>query len=215
MIKLLLSSEDIIRVGGLVMIIAIVYAETGIFFCFWLPGDYLLFSAGLFAGTGDLPVEATTLMLSIMGAAIAGNYTGYFFGYFLGNRFMAMRESIFFKRKYIDSTRKVFDKYGGRALIVGRFLPIVRTFAPILAGIVAMKPRVFFFYNIGGAVLWVGLLCGSGYYLGREYKDVILGYLPYIIGGFILFTSVTVFNSWLKIRRDAKADDLKAKAESV
>ncbi|MES2388858.1 MAG: DedA family protein [Bacteroidota bacterium] len=202
------DSNYIIQVGGLALITAIVYAESGIFFCFFLPGDYLLFSAGIFCGTGDLNVSIWMLVTCLFSAAFLGNYTGFFFGRYLGHTLTERKDSFFFKKKYLDNTRQAFDRYGGRALVVGRFLPIIRTFAPILAGIVRLPAWPFFFYNVLGALLWVVLLAVSGFYLGDHYKQDILKYLPYIIACFIGFTSITVINSWLKIRRDAKKDAL-------
>lgn len=209
----LMNSEEIIRVGGLVLITLIVYAETGLFFCFWLPGDYLLFLAGIFCATGALSVSIYQLALCLFTAAFLGNYTGYLFGRYLGDSLMTRPDTLFFKKKYMENTQKIFTRYGGQALVVGRFLPIVRTFAPILAGVARLSHSTFLFYNFIGALLWVMLLTVSGYLLGNAYKDTILNYTPYIIIGFISFTSITVINSYLKVRRDnAKSDKAAEKA---
>lgn len=209
---LLTNSEEIIRVGGLALVVTIVFLETGVFFCFFLPGDYLLFSAGVFVGTGTVDVGVGTLLGSIFAAAVAGNYSGYFFGKYLGHRLMEARDSFFFKKKYLEQTREVFDKYGGRALIVGRFLPIVRTFAPVMAGIANMNMKAYSFYNLAGAAAWVLLLTGSGYLLGEQFKDTILGYLHYIILAFMAFTTGTVVISYFRVRRQAEAEAKTPKA---
>ncbi|HRH33561.1 MAG TPA: DedA family protein [Catalimonadaceae bacterium] len=201
--RLILNSEEIISKGGLILVTLIVFAETGIFFCFFLPGDYLLFTAGMFCGIGLFKVHISILILCLATAAIAGNFTGYYFGKYLGNNLLNRKESFFFKRQYITNTERVFEKYGGNALIIGRFLPMIRTFAPILAGIIKFKPVRFAFYNISGALLWVLSICLLGYFLGKEYPQI-LDYVEYIILAFILLTSVAVFNSYKKLRKEHK-----------
>lgn len=191
--------------GGLALVALIVYAETGLFFCFWLPGDYLLFTAGVLVGTGQIDVGIGTLMGTLLAAAVAGNYTGFLFGRYMGTSLENRKDSLFFKKEYIENTRAAFDKYGGMALVVGRFLPIVRTFAPILAGVVRTSHRQFFFYNIAGAILWAGLLPGIGYWLGKEYGETIMKLLPWIIGGFIAFTTFTVVRTYMGFSKDNKA----------
>lgn len=200
-------SPEMIASGGLALVALIVYAETGLFFCFWLPGDYLLFTAGVLVGTGGIDVGIGTLMATLLAAAVAGNYTGFFFGRYMGTSLENRKDSLFFKKQYIENTRQAFDKYGGMALVVGRFLPIVRTFAPILAGVVRMSQRQFFFYNILGAILWAGLLPGIGYWLGVEYGEQIMKLLPYIIAGFILFTTITVIRTYLGFNKGVKKEN--------
>jgi membrane-associated protein len=199
--RFLLNSEEIISKGGLILVTLIVYAETGIFFCFFLPGDYLLFTAGMFCGLGIMNVPILLLLGCILLAAVAGNYTGYFFGKYLGISLMNRRENFFFKKQYLVNTEKAFAEYGGNALIIGRFLPVIRTFAPILSGITKMNHARFAVYNITGAVLWVLTLCLLGYFLGKEYPQI-LNYVEYIIIAFILLTSAAVINSFLKLRKD-------------
>lgn len=206
--RLILNSEEIVTKGGLILVTLIVYAETGLFFCFFLPGDYLLFTAGMFCGLGYINVHVSILLLCLASAAIAGNYTGYFFGKYLGNNLMDRKESFFFKKQYITNTERVFTKYGGNALIIGRFLPVIRTFAPILAGIIRLNPLRFAIYNISGALLWVLSICLLGYYLGKEYPQI-LNYVEYIILAFILLTSVAVFNSFQKLRKEHKENAIK------
>jgi membrane-associated protein len=202
--QLLLNSNDIITKGGLALVTLIVFAETGIFFCFFFPGDYLLFTAGMFCGLNILEVPILLLIFCLAAAAIAGNYTGYYFGKYLGNSLIKRKESFFFKKQYITNTEEAFQKYGGNALIIGRFLPVIRTFAPILAGITKMNPARFAVYNISGAVLWVNILCLLGYFLGKEYPEIV-NYVEYIIIAFILVTSVAVYNSYRRLSRGKNA----------
>jgi membrane-associated protein len=201
----LLNSEELISKGGLLLVCIIVFAESGIFFCFFLPGDYLLFTAGMFCGLGFIKFPISILVACILGSAVAGNYTGYFFGKYLGQRLMNMKDGFFFKKSFLTNTEKAFQQYGGNALIVGRFLPMIRTFAPILAGISKMPHLKFAVYNIAGAALWVNSLCLIGYFLGKEYPGII-NYVEYIIVGFIILTSLAVGNSILKLRKKASGD---------
>lgn len=200
-LSLLLNSEQIIRVGGLSLITLIVFAETGLFFAFFLPGDYLLFLAGLLCATGVLPVPLALLMGCIFSAAVLGNVVGFLFGRFLGHKLETMRESFFYKKEYVRNTEKSFEKYGGRALIVGRFLPVVRTFAPIIAGATRFRPGVFLLYNMAGAALWVSILVLAGYYLGSQYPQII-HYIHYIILAFIAFTSLVLVRTFVHLRKN-------------
>jgi membrane-associated protein len=208
------DSEQIIRVGGLVLLTLVVYAETGIFFCFFLPGDYLLFLAGVFCATGLLPVSLPMLVGCLFGAATLGNYTGYLFGKFLGHTLENRRDTFFFKKSYLNSTRATFDKYGGAALVVARFLPIVRTFAPILAGMAKMKWTGFWLFNLIGATLWVALLTVTGFYLGTKFPGIV-NYVHYIILGFASITGFTVLSGFLRMRRNGRNAAIKAQSQQV
>lgn len=199
--SLILNSEEAISKGGLFLITLIVFAETGLFFCFFLPGDYLLFMAGMFCGLGQYLKEPIWMVSgSIFFAAVLGNYTGYFFGRYLGQRLTNRPDGLFFRRQYLINTEKAFERYGGNALIIGRFLPVIRTFAPILAGITRMKPLRFTLFNISGAGLWSFSLCLSGYYLGKSYPEII-NYLEYIIIVFIAITSFAVGKSLFQLNK--------------
>ena len=194
----ILNSEELVSKGGLMVVTLIVFAETGIFFCFFLPGDYLLFTAGMFCGLGILKFPVMLVTGVIFSAAVLGNFTGYFFGKYLGNMLLNRKDGLFFKKQYLSNTEKAFQQYGGNALIVGRFLPVIRTFAPILAGITQMDLRRFAAFNIAGAALWSFSLCLLGYYLGKTYPGII-HYLEYIIIFFILITSFAVGKSLLRL----------------
>lgn len=201
-----MNSEEIIQTGGLLAIILIVYIENGLFFGFFLPGDYLLFLSGVFVSTGLLEVSVLTLFFAIMAAAIAGSFTGYVSGRFFGDKIQNRKDSLFFKQKYITKTRKYFEKYGSRTLIIARFLPIVRTFAPILAGLVSMNFLRFTIYNIIGGFIWAFTLVGSGYYLGIKYPWLI-DYVHYIIIFFLAITTFTVVKGYFNARKELDLPD--------
>jgi membrane-associated protein len=198
--KFLLNSEEIIQYGGLALIVLIVYAENGLFFAFFLPGDYLLFLAGLFASSGQLNFPISTVSSSIVGAAILGSYTGYFFGKLLGKNLDNRKDSLFFKKRYMEQSRTFFAKYGGKALVLARFMPIVRTFSTIIAGTVGMPLRTFTLYNVAGALAWGVSLPVAGYYLGERFPAII-NYVEYIILFFISITTIALIRTFIQMRR--------------
>lgn len=199
----LLNSEEIIRTGGLVLITLIIFVENGIFFGFFLPGDYLLFLSGVFAGTKLLNVPLWLLLSCIFGAAVLGSLVGYGTGHYFGVRLQNRPDSLFFKRKYIDDTRTAFERYGTSALIVARFLPVVRTFAPILAGLIHMNFRFFMLYNILGGAIWVGTLVGGGFFFGERFPWII-NYVHWIIIFFLGITTFTLVRGYLNARRESQ-----------
>lgn len=182
-----LSNPDwIVSHGGLYLLLFIVFAETGIMIGFFLPGDPLLFIAGMIVSNMTLSpgAELPTLLswiLLISLSAVLGNFLGYWCGKVFGNRIMGMKDTWFFKRHYIVKAQEFYEKRGGGAIVLARFLPVVRTFAPIVAGIVKMDFKKFVIYNILGAVIWAGSLMTLGYLLGenpwvqRNLEFVILG----------------------------------------
>lgn len=197
----LLNSEEIIRTGGLIVVTLIVYIENGIFFGFFLPGDYLLFLSGVFAGTKLLNVPLWLLLSCIFAAAVLGSLTGYLTGYYFGGRLQNRPDSLFFKQKYIQNTREAFEKYGSSALIVARFLPIVRTFAPILAGLIHMRFQLFLLYNLIGGATWVLVLVGGGFFFGERFPWIV-DYVQWIIVFFLAVTTFTVVKGYLNARKE-------------
>ena len=183
----LTNAESIINEGGFYLLLIIVFAETGLFFGFFLPGDYLLFTAGILCANGMLHVEITTLIVSLIVAGIAGNFTGYLFGYRTGNILFVKDDTFLFKKRYVIMAQHFYTKYGGMALILGRFFPIIRTFAPIFAGVAKVELKKFTLYNIIGSVAWVVILCLSGFFLGKRFPDM-KDYLLYIVIGFFIVT---------------------------
>lgn len=199
----LLDAEALIETGGFYLIVLIVFAETGLFFGFFLPGDYLLFLAGLFCALKKIDVDIVTLCVGLLSAGIAGNFTGYWFGWRTGPMLFQRRDSWLFRRKYVVMAEEFFHKYGGTALIIGRFVPIIRTFAPIFAGIVRFNFRRFVLYNIGGALLWVFTLTLSGYFLGREFPEII-HYIEFIIIGMIVIAFTPIMIALIRRRFQKK-----------
>ncbi len=195
----LLDPEKLIHTGGLFVILIIIFIENGVFFGFFLPGDTLLFTAGLLCSAGKFDVDITLLASTIVLAAISGNLFGYLFGKKVGENFLLRKETILFKKKYIYSAEIFFAKYGGMALIMGRFLPILRTFAPIFAGIVKFDFKKFLLFNILGGILWVLSLLLGGYFLGFVFPEL-KDHLEYIIIGIVVITWIPVVTTYLKER---------------
>jgi membrane-associated protein len=193
----LLDAEALLKSGGCYLLLFIVFAETGLFFGFFLPGDYLLFLAGLFTASGLLDTNIFVLCIGLISAAVLGNFVGYVFGRRAGPMLFKREDSMLFKKKYIVVAEEFYHKYGAAALILGRFLPIIRTFAPIFAGIVRVDFKKFAFYNVFGALCWVLILTLAGYFLGKEFPQII-NYIEYIIIGFIVFATSPILYAFIK-----------------
>lgn len=184
--------------GAMWLVMFIIFAETGLFIGFFLPGDSLLFITGMMIATAKnnmIPFENNAMNLIfwivlITIAAILGNLVGYWFGKKSGPLLFERKETWLFKRKHLYSAKEFYEKRGGGAVMIARFLPIVRTFAPIVAGIVGMEFKKFFFYNVMGAILWVGGLLTIGYLLGENVW--VKEHLEYIIIGLVVVTTAPV-----------------------
>ena len=201
----LLQPQFYIEHGGLWLILFVVFAETGLFVGFFLPGDSLLFVAGIYSSnlanefipTGNEYLDLLLLMLLISAAGIAGNTVGYWFGRKVGPAMYNWKENMLFKRRYLEQAHEFYEKHGGGAIIVARFIPIVRTFAPIVAGIVQMDKKKFVFFNIVGCFAWVFSMLFAGHFLqkwilnqfGFDLKD----HLEVIVLGIVLVTTAPVF----------------------
>jgi membrane-associated protein len=192
-----IDPEKLIQTGGLILILIVIFTENGIFFGFFLPGDTLLFTAGLLCATGKFEISILILLISIWVAAVLGNLFGYYFGRKVGERFLNRKETLLFKKKYIYAAEIFFNKYGGMALIMGRFLPIIRTFAPIFAGMIKFDFNKFLLFNILGGMFWVFSLLLGGYYLAMIFPQV-KDKLEYVIGGIVIITWVPVIITYLK-----------------
>ncbi|RPJ71291.1 MAG: DedA family protein [Alphaproteobacteria bacterium] len=194
-LKELVNPESIISYGGLYLLLFVVFAETGLFFGFFLPGDSLLFTAGLLCSTGLLVIHPALLVLYIVIAAVTGNMVGYTFGKKVGVLLFKRKSRFFFRQEHLVTANEFYKKYGKKTLILSRFLPIVRTFAPIIAGIVKLDYRKFFIYSLVGALLWVPTLVLTGYFMG-EYVPNTKEYLEYIVIFLIVITAIPfVYNS--------------------
>ncbi|MBI4178948.1 VTT domain-containing protein [bacterium] len=156
--------QAMILAGGYAILIAIVFAETGLFVGFFLPGDSLLFVAGFVAGLGHLDFWTLNIVLSV--AAIVGDTVGYWIGHSVGAAFYDRPDSMFFKRRHLIKTHEFYERHGGKTIVLARFVPIVRTFAPLVAGIAKMKYSRFLSFNVFGGIFWVFAMTGLGYKLG-------------------------------------------------
>ncbi|CAH0995624.1 Protein DedA [Emticicia aquatica] len=199
--KYLMDSEELIRTGGLITITLIIFIENGIIFGFFLPGDYLLFLSGVFCGTKLLDVPVSLLMFCVFSAAVLGSLLGYIIGRFFGDSVQNRPDSLFFKKKYIENTQKYFEKYGSQTLVIARFLPVIRTFSPILAGIVKMKFYKFMIFNILGGAIWTIVLVGGGFYFGEKFPWIV-DYVQYIIFFFLGITTFTVIRGYLNAKKE-------------
>ena len=168
--RTLIAPETIITAGYIIMAL-VIFSETGILAGFFLPGDSLLITAGLFAARGDLDI--VTLNVVLLPAAIIGDATGYWIGSIFGKKLFNKPDSRFFKKEYVDRTQAFYAKYGNKTIVIARFVPIVRTFAPVMAGVGSMKYSTFSFYNIFGGVLWICGLSFTGYFLGNLFPVLV------------------------------------------
>jgi membrane-associated protein len=156
--------------GGLIGLVLIVFAETGLMVGFFLPGDSLLVTAGLFAAKGDLDI--VWLNLALIAAAIIGDATGYWIGRRAGKALYNRPNSFFFRKQHLVKTHEFYEKHGGKTIIIARFVPIIRTFAPVVAGAAEMTYRQFAIYNVVGGIGWVTSMTLTGYFLGRAVPDI-------------------------------------------
>jgi membrane-associated protein len=189
---------------GLLVVLFIIFAETGLFAGFFLPGDSLLFLMGIYSqlltqeisiGNELANVFLLASLVSLVG--VLGNAVGYWFGVKGGSYLYNKKDTFWFKEKYLLQSREFFDKYGGKAIVFARFLPIMRTFAPIVAGIAAMNKKEFMFYNILSSVLWSFSLIFAGHYLSalflEKFNIDLKGHIEYIVIIIVLITTIPVF----------------------
>lgn len=188
----------LIRTVGFVGLIIIVFAETGLLIGFFLPGDSLLITAGLFAAAGEFDILTLNIVLII--AAIVGDATGYWIGKRTGQALYNRPDSFFFRREHLRITHDYYEKHGGKTIVIARFLPIVRTFAPVVAGVAGMNYRQFAFYNIFGAVLWVVSMLMSGYALGNLVPNI-EERIHLVVGVVIFLSLLPPFFAWWKGRK--------------
>jgi membrane-associated protein len=194
-LKQLVNPESIIHYGGIYLLLFVVFAETGLFVGFFLPGDSLLFTAGLLCSTGILELHPALLVIFIIIAAVAGNMVGYAFGKKVGPLLFVRKSGFLFRQEHLVAANEFYQKHGKKTIILSRFLPIVRTFAPIVAGIVKLELYKFFVYSLVGAIFWVTSLVLAGYFLGK-YVPGTKDYLGYIVIFLIVITSIPfVINS--------------------
>lgn len=189
--------QDLLRAVGYIGLFAIVFAESGLLIGFFLPGDSLLFTAGFlaYAEIGNARLFDIQILLPLVAvAAITGDSVGYAFGSRVGRRLFQREDSFWFRRKHLETASAFYEKHGGKTLILARFLPIVRTFAPIVAGMGHMNYGRFLFYNVLGGLLWTFSMIGGGYLFGQSLEALGIGpkevdrYLIIVIGGIIVIS---------------------------
>lgn len=180
--------ESLIRYGGLIVICLVVYGTTGLFFCFFLPVGLVLFTAGVLAASGDLQHNIFLLCSLLALSSFLGSITGYGFGWQAGKMLYKRKESRFFRRKHLDAAEAFYEKYSGWALTAGFYLPIIRTFAPIVAGMVRLNFRRFALFTFMGSVIWIFSFVFAGYFIAS--RPFLKPWLNYIVIGFILIVSV-------------------------
>ena len=192
---------ELIRFAGLFGLILIIFAETGLMIGFFLPGDSLLVTAGLFAAKGDLNIW--TLNVSLILAAIIGDALGYWIGYRTGKALYSRPNSFFFRRDHLIKTHEFYEKHGGKTIIIARFMPIVRTFAPVVAGAAEMTYKQFAIYNVIGGVLWVTSMTLTGFFLGKAVPNL-EDHLHILVAVVIFLSLLPALIAWLRAKMSAK-----------
>jgi membrane-associated protein len=195
------DTHHIIEYGGLILLLAIIYIETGFFLGFVLPGgDYMLFAAGIFCGTHYLEIPLAWLVVLLIAASFMGDFTGYFKGKWLGSKLFTNTKARFFKIEYLERGNSFYTKYGIWAFIMGRFMPVIRTLIPMIAGASSYPFRKFLLFDFIGAVIWVGTLVPLGFYIGKAYPQVI-NYSIYILLIFVIIASLPMLKILLTKNR--------------
>ncbi len=188
----MISPERIIQGGGIALIGAIVFSESGLAIGFFLPGDTLLFAAGFFSAQGQLPHIGWVIAV-IIAAAVAGDNVGYSIGRRFGPRLFRKKDGIVFKQEYITRAEAFYEKHGGKTIVLARFVPVVRTFAPMVAGAGKMERKRFFMFNIIGATLWGAGVTTAGYFLGSKIPNIDAYILPIVgLAMFITFLPTVI-----------------------
>ena len=189
----------LIKWAGYVGLTAIIFAETGLLVGFFLPGDSLLVTAGLLISQG-MPLHLVTLGLLLTAAAIVGDTVNYWFGRWTGPKIFTRDDSLLFKRKHVLRAHAFYEKHGGKTIILARFMPIIRTFAPLVAGVAEMSYGRFMSYNIFGGILWIWSMLLTGYYLGQLVPGIDR-YLELVILAVVFLSILPGIIAWWRERR--------------
>lgn len=200
--RTLYNVPEVIRMVGLIGLIAIVFAETGLLAGFFLPGDSLLITAGLFAARGDLNIVELNVCLIL--AAIVGDATGYWIGKRAGKALYNRPNSLLFRREHLIKTHEFYERHGGKTIIIARFMPFARTFAPVVAGAAEMTYRAFAVYNIIGGAAWVLSMTLAGYFLGMQFPNIEKD-LHKIVAGVIALSLLPAGIAWLRAKMQKPA----------
>lgn len=193
----------LVQAGGYVGLTAIIFSETGLLIGFFLPGDSLLVTAGLLSSQPQFGLNMWLLGLLLTIAAIVGNTLGYAIGRYTGPRLFTRDDSLLFKKKHLYQAQAFYEKHGGKTLVIARFMPIVRTFVPVVAGLGAMNLRTYTAYNVLGAVLWIWSMLFVGYFLGR-YVPGIENHITKVILVVIFVSLLPGLVSWARERKRAQ-----------
>jgi len=196
--------QSLVAAVGLLGLTLIIFAETGLLIGFFLPGDSLLITAGIFAATGALDVWQTGIILCL--SAIIGDAVGYWIGSKAGPLLYKRQDSFFFRRSHLMKAHEFYEEHGGKTIILARFIPIIRTFAPTVAGAADMSYKKFAVYNLLGAVLWIWSMLLGGYYLGKLVPNIEKN-IHYLILGIILLSISPIVWNFLKERKKARVQD--------
>ena len=192
--------QELVQMVGYPGLFAAVFAETGIFFMFFLPGSSMLFTAGLLASHGLFNVWLLLPLITF--AAILCDSTGYWFGAKVGPALFKREDSRFFRKSHVEKTRVFYERHGVIAIVLARFVPVVRTFAPVLAGVAGMRYRIFLMYNVMGGVLWGAGVTFAGYFLGETFPQVDR-YITPIIAAIIITSFIPLIREWYRSRKNA------------
>ena len=202
---IIFDPESLISHGGLLIVFLLVFASTGLFFCFFIPAGALLFTAGIYTATGDLQYDIFTVCALLIFASILGNLSGYWFGRKTGPLLYSRKDSRFFKKRHLKTAETFYNKYGWLALTVGLYLPIIRTFASIVAGMVRLNFRRFILLTITGSVTWILSFVLAGYFIGS--RPFLKPWLNYIVIGFILVVTIPLIIWMIKELRKMRKEN--------
>ncbi len=194
---------ELIRLVGLYGLIFIVFAETGLMVGFFLPGDSLLVMAGIFAARGDLNIAL--LVPCLIAGAVAGNATGYFIGHKAGRALYSRRNSFFFRREHLVRTHEFYERHGGKTIVIAQFMPIVRTFAPVVAGAAGMSYRRFAAFNVVGAILWISSMTATGYLLAQTAPGLVQKQVHLVVAVVIFLSLLPAMIGWVKSKMGRRA----------
>jgi len=198
--------ESLVSDGGLLIVLLLVYGSTGLFFCFFIPAGAILFTVGIFTATDELQYDIFTVCSLLILASILGNLTGYWFGWKTGPLLYKRKDSRFFKKQHLKTAETFYNKYGWLALTDGLYLPIIRTFASIVAGMVRLDFRRFILLTVAGSVVWILSFVLAGYFIGS--RPYLKPWLNYIVIGFILVVTIPliiwIFKELRKMRKENK-----------
>ena len=189
---MIFSVDHIIQVGGTLLVALIIFAESGLLIGFFLPGDTLLIAAGIFASQHKY-LNIYELFPAVLAAAIIGYQVGYQIGFRGGPRIFKRKNGLLFRADYIPRTEEFIAKHGGKTMILARFVAVVRTLVPLIAGIGKMPKKTFLFYNIVGSVIWTGLITLGSYWVGSQIKDVDKFVIPIVVIGIVLTVGAEFF----------------------